>query len=161
MENQPDYFSRRCMIDITPIRSTHQSALRVIHRKGGKPFVGKYAKSDVKQWLTRFKELAKAKAPDKPYCGPLELTLYFGFPLIQSDKGKDAPMTTKPDFDNLAKSVLDSLTECGYWHDDSQVVFGKVLKFRTKQPFVGFWILPCNWVDSAYCEQIRNYLSDA
>ena len=149
------------MIDITPIRSTHQSALRIIHRKGGKPFVGKYAKSDVKQWLERFKHLAKSKAPDKPYEGPLELTLYFGFPLIQSDKGKDAPMTTKPDFDNLAKSVLDSLTECGYWHDDSQVVFGKVLKFRTKQPFVGFWIQPCNWVDSAYCEQIRNTLSDA
>jgi Holliday junction resolvase RusA-like endonuclease len=161
MDNQPNYFERKCMLEITPIKSTHQSALRIIHRKGGKPFVGKYAKSDVKQWIERFEQLAKTKAPDKPYTGPLELTLYFGFPLIQSDKGKSTAMTTKPDFDNLSKSVCDALTKCGFWHDDSQVVFGKVLKFRTDKPFVGFWVKPCNWVDNAYCDQLRQTLSNA
>jgi len=161
MENQPNYFERRCMLEITPIKSTHQSALRVMHRKGGKPFVGKYAKSDVKKWIETFTLLAKQKRPDKPFHGPLELTLYFGFPLIKADKGKDTAMTTKPDFDNMAKSVCDALTEAGFWYDDSQIVFGKVLKFRTHRPFVGFSVKTCDWVDTAYCDQIRAFLSDA
>ena len=29
--------------------------------------------------------------------------------------------TTKPDVDNMAKLLIDVMTECGYWHDDGQV----------------------------------------
>lgn len=36
--------------------------------------------------------------------------------------------TQKPDSDNLAKAVLDALTQCGVWHDDSQVARLVVLK---------------------------------
>ena len=68
-------------------------------------------------------------------------------------------MTTKPDFDNLAKSVCDALTDLGFWHDDSQVIFGKVMKFRTGHPFVGVFIKPANWLDDEYCDAIRLHLT--
>jgi Holliday junction resolvase RusA-like endonuclease len=159
-EDTPDYFERRFMVALEPIRTTHQSDLRILRTKDGRQFIGKTSKSEVVKWMHEFAHQAEKYAPDVPYEGPLELTLYFGFPLIKSDKGKDAPMTTKPDFDNLAKSMVDTLTKMKFWGDDSQVVFGKVMKFRTKVPFVGVWIKPCKFIDSEYCEQIRKHLNE-
>ena len=158
-ESVPDYFTRRFLVDLTPIKATHQSALRVMRRKDGTSFVGKYDKGPVKRWMADFESLAAKHRPDKPFDGPLQLSLWFGFPLILSDKGKCGPMPTKPDFDNLAKSVCDSLTKVGFWHDDSQVVFGKVLKFRTKNPFVGVGIERCTLLDELYIETIRKHLT--
>lgn len=34
------------------------------------------------------------------------------------------PAPSKPDLDNLAKAVLDVLTQLGVWRDDAQVVSG-------------------------------------
>jgi Holliday junction resolvase RusA-like endonuclease len=159
-EDQPNYLERKFRVNLTPIRTTHQSDLRILKSKDGRMFVGKTSKSEVVKWMKEFALCAAHHVPDVPFGGPLEVTLYFGFPLIQSDKGKDAPMTTKPDFDNLAKSMLDTMTKMKFWGDDSQIVFGKVMKFRTKNPFVGIWIKPCNFIDSEYCEQIRKHLHE-
>lgn len=158
-ESVPDYFTRKFVVDLSPIKTTHQSALRVMRRKDGTSFVGKYDKGPVKRWMSDFESLASVHRPDKPFEGPLQLTLWFGFPLIQADKGKTGPMPTKPDFDNLAKSVCDSLTKVGFWHDDSQVVFGKVLKFRTPNPFVGVCIERCTLIDDLYIETVRKHLT--
>jgi Holliday junction resolvase RusA-like endonuclease len=159
-DNIPNYLERKFLVELVPIRTTHQSDLRILKTKDGRQFVGKTSKSEVVKWMKEFSLCANHFIPDVPYEGPLEVTLYFGFPLIKSDKGKDSAMTTKPDFDNLAKSMLDTLTKMGFWGDDSQVVFGKVMKFRTKRPFVGVWIKPCNFIDSEYCEQIRKHLNE-
>jgi Holliday junction resolvase RusA-like endonuclease len=160
-ESVPDYFTRKFVVDLAPIKATHQSALRVMRRKDGTSFVGKYDKGPVKRWMEDFERLASIHKPDKPFDGPLELTLWFGFPLILSDKGQTGPMPTRPDFDNLAKSVCDSLTKCGFWHDDSQVVFGKVMKFRTPKPFIGISIGQCKLLDELYIETVRHFLTDA
>ena len=159
-EDRSNYFERRFLVDMPPIRTTHQADLRILKTRDGRQFIGKMANSQIKRWIEQFKLMAKKHAPDKPYEGPLELTLYYGFPLIKSDKGKSAPMTTKPDFDNLAKSMCDALTDLGFWHDDSQVVFGKVMKFRTSSPFVGVFIKPAPWIDDEYCEAIRIHLTN-
>lgn len=53
----------------------------------------------------------------------VELTFLFERPKSHRNKSgikKDAPKLPAPDCDNLAKSVLDSLT-CVCWHDDRQV----------------------------------------
>ncbi len=155
-----NYFERKFMVDLVPIRTTHQSDLRILKTKDGRHFVGKTSKSEVVKWMKEFANRAGHFTPDVPFEGPLEVTLYFGFPLIKADKGKDAPMTTKPDFDNLAKSMVDTLTKLNFWKDDSQIVFGKVMKFRTKLPFVGVWVKPCKFIDSEYCEQIRKHLNE-
>jgi crossover junction endodeoxyribonuclease RusA len=34
----------------------------------------------------------------------------------------------KPDPDNLAKAVMDALTDCGMWRDDAQIVVLEVTK---------------------------------
>lgn len=161
-EHTPDYFTRQFLVNIEPIRTTHQADLRILKTKDGRQFIGKMANSDIKAWVRDFKDaiLRMNVIPDKPLDGPLEVTLYFGFPNIQSDKGKVMPMTTKPDFDNLAKSVLDALTDMGFWTDDSQIVFGKVAKFRTPMPFIAVSINRCNWMDRAYVQAIRDTHTD-
>lgn len=39
------------------------------------------------------------------------------------------PKDTKPDFDNLAKSICDGITASGLWTDDARVFDGRVVKF--------------------------------
>lgn len=149
------YFERMFLVNVTPIRTTHQADLRILRTKDGRQFIGKTSKSAIKQWMDVFTLQAKRFAPDRPFEGPLELCLYFGFPLIKSDKGQASPMTTKPDFDNLAKSVCDGLTKLGFWNDDSQIVYGKVVKYRTPLPFVGVEVRPVDWLDGHYDGALR------
>ena len=60
--------------------------------------------------------------------GPIALTLEFFFDRPANHTGKKglkpwAPSfhTSKPDVDNLAKAIMDALTNLGVWKDDSQV----------------------------------------
>jgi Holliday junction resolvase RusA-like endonuclease len=160
MQRDPQtYFKRKFMVNLEPIRTTHQADLRILKTKDGRQFIGKMANSDIKAWIRDFKDAVLKTdnaIPDRPYEGPLEVSLYFGFPNIQADKGRVKPMTTKPDFDNLAKSVLDAMTDMGFWGDDSQIVYGHVSKFRTPHPFVGVAISPCNFIDEAFVQAIRD-----
>lgn len=62
----------------------------------------------------------------KPYCGPVTAwrvcVEYIYRPRTLRRKDFGAPKTTRPDLDNLTKSVLDALTESGLaFADDSQV----------------------------------------
>jgi Holliday junction resolvase RusA-like endonuclease len=158
-DDRPDYFERKFIVDIVPIKTTHQSDLRILKAGDGRMFVGKTTKSAIKAWMKEFELKAKKYIPDKPYTGPIEMTLYFGFPNVIADKGKTVHMATRPDFDNLAKAVTDSLTNCGFWYDDCQIVFGKVMKFRTDKPFLGVWIKPAEHIDSVLMGATIDHLS--
>ena len=62
----------------------------------------------------------------KPYCGPITAwrvcVEYIYRPRTLRRKDFGAPKVTRPDLDNLTKSVLDALTESGLaFSDDSQV----------------------------------------
>lgn len=160
LEDRPDYFSRSFLVGIEPIRTTHQADLRILRTRDGRQFIGKTSKSAIKAWKGEFVRLAKEYAPDRPYEGPLEVSLYFAFPCIKSDGGKSAAMCTKPDFDNLAKSVMDGLVDAGFMHDDSQVVLGRVMKFRTKHPFVAICVQKCDYIDDLFVQMIRKNHED-
>lgn len=78
---------------------------------------------------------------------PLYVNLVFGLPIAKSTpKGKAEQMaqgiirhTKKPDVDNLAKAVMDSLTGVA-WCDDSQVVKVSIFKEYAKEPYVYIYI---------------------
>lgn len=44
-------------------------------------------------------------------------------------------MTQRPDADNLSKTLVDRMTVCGFWEDDSMVNFNFV-KFRSPKPCI-------------------------
>ena len=72
--------------------------------------------------------------PHEPFSGPVEVSIVCHFARPQSQLRKDgspkpsAPLYPRPDVDNLAKAVLDALTDAGAWGDDSQVVSLKITK---------------------------------
>jgi Holliday junction resolvase RusA-like endonuclease len=67
--------------------------------------------------------------PDEALIGPVrvDMAFYFKRPkrlLRKKDIDMAIPHTSKPDLDNLAKAVLDAMTQLGWWHDDAQVCEG-------------------------------------
>jgi len=80
----------------------------------------------------------------KPIEGPVRLLLDIGLPRPKShfrhtgivrEKAPDHH-TSKPDVDNLAKAIMDVLTDIGIWRDDSQVCYLLVAKRYSLKPGV-------------------------
>ena len=69
------------------------------------------------------------------------ITAYYGIPKSTSKKKRELMLrhrirpTKKPDFDNVAKVVCDSLNGIAY-HDDKQIVDGMFRKFYSDRPRV-------------------------
>jgi crossover junction endodeoxyribonuclease RusA len=84
-------------------------------------------------WKSQIAVAAKPHAPDMPFGGPVMVSMRFCFarPKSHYRTGKNAAIlrdtapdyhTSKPDADNLAKAVLDCMTQLGaWWGDDQQV----------------------------------------
>lgn len=81
-------------------------------------------------------EWRRSASAHKTVTGPVSLTLRFYMPRPKShfnSKGELKPTAPqyyerKPDADNLAKAVMDALTQLRAWQDDDQVVILKVVK---------------------------------
>lgn len=105
-----------------PSRVTHQSGTRI--GKNGRV----YKKKPLLEWEQRLMDEMKLHTPPEPLEGPLLLKVSFGF---KARRHKDwfTYKTTRPDTDNLIKTVKDCMIRSGFWIDDSQVVieFGQKL----------------------------------
>lgn len=115
--------------------------------RAGKSFAGNTVLYDplksrnFKQYVSM---IAAQHAPEELITGPIHLNLDFYRPTPKKyqtkpkqqliEAGKLLP-TTKPDIDNLAKSVKDGLTKI-IWQDDSQVVSMNIRKFYSMTPRV-------------------------
>ena len=122
-------------IDISPHGKGRPRAASI----GGKARMFTPAKT--RNWEASFSLLARKHRPAELLTGPLRvsITAYFPRPKRMSKRSKrtgeilggfsgDAePMTSRPDADNVAKSVLDALSD--WYRDDSQVFYLTVLKF--------------------------------
>jgi len=91
--------------------------------------------------VENFQAQAVRFAPPEPIIGPISLVIaaYMSIPASwpkkkkrQAREGEIRP-TKKPDFDNLAKFVGDSLNGI-FWQDDKQIVSARVMKFYSDRP---------------------------
>lgn len=87
---------------------------------GGKARARVYRDTSTDGWKGAVADVAQREAPSAPIDAPVEVTLVFHMPRPKS-KRRQRWHTAKPDADNLAKSVLDTMTRCGWWVDDSRV----------------------------------------
>ena len=106
-------------------------------------FVGKQASSKAAKWAKEFELLLKQWKPDKPMEGVLRASVHFAYPLLAKHKRRNGGATvveakiTRPDCDNLVKSVFDCLKRAGYIVDDSNIAHMSVSKsFHYKAPFI-------------------------
>jgi Holliday junction resolvase RusA-like endonuclease len=113
---------------------------RAFARKMGGKYVARvYDAGTAEGWKSLVAAAVRPHLPDAPWTEPLIVELSFTMPRPRGHfrTGKrahelrdDAPSwhTGKPDGDNLAKAVLDTLSQIGLWRDDCQVVVLRVLK---------------------------------
>jgi Holliday junction resolvase RusA-like endonuclease len=120
--------------DIAPPETTHQAALQILKNKQtGKMFVGKMKKSDAKKWETAFLTLLAVNKPKAPYFSgkPLRIivALFYLPPKCRPCKEIEWK-TTKPDADNVVKTILDCLVIAGYIEADQKIADLRVMKLE-------------------------------
>ena len=105
-----------------------------------------YDAGTAEAWKSRIAVEAIKHRPEQLIDGPIRVELFFFMPRPKSHHkaGKpdrplkdSAPMHPigKPDCDNLAKAVLDCITQLGcFWRDDSQVVHLTITKEYSQLP---------------------------
>lgn len=110
---------------------------RIGKNKAGKQIVVVKNYTPKKAPVNAFKDVLRLfvrnEYKDKPLDVPLSLTLEFVFPRPKNKVWKNKPMPrepkpTKPDFDNLEKSVCDALNGI-LWRDDCLICENKTTKW--------------------------------
>lgn len=93
-------------------------------------------------WKLTVAAAARVAWDRQKFAGPLHLVLLFVLPRPKAHyrtNGELKPHApfwheSKPDSDNLAKAVMDAVTQLGIWIDDSQVVRLEVQKSYGERP---------------------------
>lgn len=123
-----------------PVGQPRPRAFAMRSKKGGRPMVRMYDAGTADGWRRRISLAVKPYLPREPLTGPVAVSLAFFFARPKAHRNKrglksSAPAfhTQKPDADNLAKAVLDELTNAGLWKDDTQVVDISVTKAWDEQ----------------------------
>lgn len=125
----------RFAIDLNPaeLPTAQQKGVRII-KVHGKQMPMFFEKPAVKRaHITLVGALGKY-APPTPLDGPIVLRVKYFYPWPKGTpkcKQVVAPMLQRPDVDNVQKLVQDAMTECGFWHDDSQIWKLELEKMRT------------------------------
>lgn len=114
-------------IKCIPPKSTAQASTRILKRKNGSQFVGKFSNSKGKKTQNELMILLQEFVPDEPYTGAISVSVSWTYPWRKSESKKNMnkgyiPCTTRPDVDNLCKLLFDCMTRLGFWTDDSLIV---------------------------------------
>ncbi len=112
-------------------RLTHQNGVKVVVQNG-RPRV--YKTPALRDLEAKYCTLLKPHAPPSPLDGPICLRVAYYF---RSSAACTTWKTTKPDTDNLLKTLKDCLTHCGFWKDDAQVCSESVVKFLSGEDWHG------------------------
>lgn len=116
-------------LPILPPTKTHQEKqVRVVN---GKPVF--YEPAELLAVRQKLEAHMAKHVPVEKYTGPVRLMTKWCFPIT----GKHADgqfKTTKPDTDNMVKTLKDVMTKLGYWVDDSLVASEIIEKFWAAVP---------------------------
>ena len=124
------------MIDCVPPTATAQQKGAFV--LGGR--VRFYTKAKVRQAENLLAALLKPYVPPEPFAQPVSLYVRWTFPYRKSERkgvtnaGKPVPHTSRPDLDNLEKSLLDVMTALRFWTDDSLVFSKTTVKLWGSRP---------------------------
>lgn len=106
---------------------------RAVTRKGGHAGIVDPGTSDY--WKALVREASRPVKPREPLAGPLQVAIWFRFDRPNAHYGKKglkpkapAHHTQRPDVDNLAKAVLDAMTNEAWWGDDDQICLLTITK---------------------------------
>lgn len=86
-----------------------------------------FKKKKVQQAENAIWALMKPHVPSDPLAGPLLLSVTFSYPWRKSETKRVIagyaayPIATRPDVDNIAKSLLDVMGTLRFWNDDGQI----------------------------------------
>jgi len=130
----------RFHLRIVPPKATHQGSAMILHSKAGKPFVGRPSNSPGAKAKKSLVQLMMEHAPNKPLEGPLKVFVSIFWPWRASEPKyrkalKCVPMDKKPDLDNYAKLILDSLQDARFFAvGDSQIYSLTLTKHWSDEP---------------------------
>ena len=115
-------------------KGTHQQ--KGVSVQGGRPHF--YEKGNIRALRQTyhhkiFKYLYERKIQLEKLIGPVKVSILFNFS-IKDKKKWGLPKDTRPDADNLAKLLLDVMSD--FWFDDAQVACLEVRKFYAENPSV-------------------------
>ena len=105
-------------------QTTHQSGTRIDFRSKRT-----YKSKQLQEVEAFYTKLLKPFAPEAPIEGAALVEISFYYKTAKRLRG--LPRLSRPDVDNMAKTVLDVMTKLGYWNDDSQVVQLKAAKHNS------------------------------
>lgn len=112
-----------------PPPPTHQAALRILKSKDGRQFIGKMSKSSAKKWNEAATLLMRQAYKGPGFDRAVRVSIVFAYPHTKESwrvcKRTGYPFAlkmTRPDLDNLAKSVLDCMVDAGWLKDDNLIV---------------------------------------
>lgn len=119
-------------IPIEPSRTTHQSGTRF--SKGHT-----YKTPALQAWEATLEEALKEYVPSSPLEGAILLDVTWAFK-ARNKKQDGAWKITRPDTDNLQKTLKDVMSKLGFWKDDAQVVCEMAEKVWSVSPGISIRI---------------------
>lgn len=138
-------FGFHICVDGAPPTQTHQSRIRAFRIGAHCRIVKVKPDKRTAQFQRELSEKVRDKMKDTPnafpHNGPMVVRISYYFPAPKGKKG-ESYKTTRPDADNMVKTVLDALTETGIWTDDSRVCCLTVQKLMSHLPRTEISIVP-------------------
>lgn len=111
-----------------PRATSQQKGVTVRH---GQPMF--YRKAKIQAVHDELAWKMRQHVPPKPIDGPVRLDVCWLF-RTKTKKQNNALKVTRPDLDNLQKSLKDVMTDLGFWNDDSQVAIENTEKRWSLEP---------------------------
>lgn len=102
-------------LDSIPKGTHQQRGVRVVN---GRPMF--YTKKTVQDQMNFYGAILKMHRPAQPIEGAVRVEIGLHYP-AKRKKDIGAPKVTRPDLDNMAKSIIDAAMAVGYFKDDSQI----------------------------------------